>query len=215
MDVYVMHYSPLKERKEHILKECERERINPIFITEYDRDVLTEKDISKFRLDHKFKLSHVSIILKHVCTWKKIVSDNIQYALILEDDAILASNFLKKLNLCLEQLPSDFDILMINEGCDLHIPASMLTEGKYVYERGLYPTLWGGDGATRCTDGYIISNKCALQLIDTYESLTNKIDLPTDLWMNKLLRFIDAKAYWAEPTLMKQGTGTGLFQSSY
>ena len=214
MDAYISHYTPLKERKEHMIRECVREGLNPIFITDHDRDVLTPEDISKFRLHDDYKLSHVSLVLKHIDAWRKIVDNNLEYGLIFEDDAILAPGFLWTLRLYLTELPQDFDIFMINQCCNLRIPSFMLVQGKHIYSRGVDPTSWGGDGATRCIDGYIMSNKCAKKLINIYETLTTKIDIPADWWMNQLLRSIDAKAYWAEPAIVGQGTAIGLFRTS-
>ena len=72
----------------------------------------------------------------------------------------------------------------------------------------------GGNGATRCTDSYIVSKKCAIKLCDYIGKITQKIKTPSDFWLNDACRYINAKVYWAEPTIVTQGTGNGLFVSS-
>jgi glycosyl transferase, family 25 len=204
---FVVHYTPLRERKEHMLRELAREGVDAVFIESFDREALTPDGLSKFRIVP----AEASLLLKHVEAWRRVVDQNLPYALVFEDDAILVEGFQSKLKAYLEETPSDFDLLMINEGCNLHI--SNIVEGKHIYLRGTTATSWGGDGGTRCLDGYVISNKCARSFIDLFQS-SRSISKPIDWWTNDLLRFIDATVYWAEPSLVSQGTETGLFKSS-
>jgi glycosyl transferase family 25 len=216
MHAYIPHYTPLKERKTHILQEVAREGITPVLIEPFDRDVLTASDLQKFVKTRKLKLGSISLILKHLAAWRMIVEKNEPYGLVLEDDAILASGFQATLAKYMAQLPSDFDVLMLNEGCNLHIPSSMLKKDTFIYFRGVQPTSWGGNGGTRCTDGYILSNKCAKQFLMIYDSLPNDaIGLPIDWLMNSFMRLANSQVYWAEPSIVKQGTETGLFKQSY
>ena len=46
---------------------------------------------------------------------------NFEYNLVLEDDAILDKDFLSKLTRGLEQLPDDYDMLFLGDGCNYHI----------------------------------------------------------------------------------------------
>jgi len=45
--------------------------------------------------------------------WKYIVDNSIETLLVLEDDIILQENFLENLNLCLNDLPKNFDFLSL------------------------------------------------------------------------------------------------------
>lgn len=216
MEAYIIHYTPLKDRKSHITSQLIREDIQPVFIEEFDRDVLTASDLQRFIKTGKLNLGSISLILKHIAAWKAISVREEPYGLIFEDDAILCPDFKGKLTHYLTQLPPEFDILMINGGCNLHIPKDMQMENKHVYMRGVDPTRWGGNGGTRCTDGYIISKKCAKKFVHIYESSPdNSISLPIDWWMNTLMRTCPTLVYWAEPSLVEQGTETGVFKQSY
>lgn len=216
MKFFVTHYTPLKERKNYIISQFNKHHIeNFEFIENFDREILSENNTKKFDKS-KLKMGNISLILKHIDAWKRIIIENLSFGIILEDDAIFISDFNNILNQYINELPDDFDILMINCGCNLHIPFSMIESNKHIYFRGTMPTAWGGNGGTRCTDGYIISNECAKKFINLYNNLPDSsINLPIDWWMNTLLRNINAKVYWAEPELIKQGTETGLFKSSY
>jgi hypothetical protein len=94
-------------------------------------------------------------------------------------------------------LPEDYDMLFIGDGCNLHIEKHKLISNKHIYEKCLYPTNWGGDGASRCSDSYIISKKCANKLCEYLKNLKNKINLPSDWWLNVAARDNNFKVYWA------------------
>lgn len=79
----------------------------------------------------KLPNSHYAITLSHFSAYKTI-SDFHDYGLILEDDAILDKDFKTKLYKYISQLPNDYDMLFIGDGCGLHIPVEkkLLTETK-------------------------------------------------------------------------------------
>jgi GR25 family glycosyltransferase involved in LPS biosynthesis len=88
----------------------------------------------------------MSLHLKHNYVYN-IIAENYERALIFEDDVILCDNFIDKLNNYITQLPEDYDMLFIGDGCNLHIEKHKLIPNKNIYEKCLYPTSWGGNGA--------------------------------------------------------------------
>jgi hypothetical protein len=122
---------------------------------------------------------------------------------------------MNKLNNYITQLPKDYDMLFIGDGCNLHIENHKLISNQNIYKKCLYPTSWGGDGASRCGDSYIISKKCANKLCEYINNLKDKIKLPIDWWLNVAARDNNFKVYWSEPTIVSQGTQYGTFQSSH
>ena len=218
--IFVLHYSKLFDRKQYILYQFEKYNItNFEFIEKYDKDEITEEESNIFH--SQFKKSSMSLSLKHFYVYKEI-ADKYDNALILEDDAILCDNFLEKLNLYISKIPINYDMLFIGDGCNLHIEKHNLITGKYIYPKCLYPTEWGGNGATRCTDSYIISKKCANKLNEYIQNIKNKnnsnnnsnnskINLPIDWWLNNAARDNNLIVYWAEPTIVTQGSENGKF----
>jgi hypothetical protein len=191
MKVYVLHYTPLTDRKIHIDSEIKKNGLDADFIE-------TEEGPGNFST--KLSYARVSLFKKHIEAWKRISEGSDTKYLIIEDDAIFDDDFDVKFNTYLSQLPSNFDMLFIGSGCDLHINIPPGTIG-------LYP--W-----TRCTDSYVISPTCAQQMLRLVDD--NEIDDPVDHWMNKVIKQIDLKVYWAEPTIVRQGTCSSvrLFKSS-
>jgi GR25 family glycosyltransferase involved in LPS biosynthesis len=173
MKIFVLHYSKLVDRKKHILEQFNKQGIIDYeFIEKYDCEDLQHKDMLLF--DKCMKKSMISLMNKHFYVYK-LISEKYQHALILEDDVILNDNFIDNLNNYMTQLPENFDMLFIGDGCNLHIQKNKLIPNKNIYEKCLYPTKWGGDGASRCSDSYIISKTCPNKLCQYINSFKSKI----------------------------------------
>jgi GR25 family glycosyltransferase involved in LPS biosynthesis len=212
MKIFIIHYKILLDRRKHILYQFQKYNITDYEFIEIDRDELSEQNTSMFEIN--YNKSQIAISLSHFYAYKQI-SEKYENALILEDDVLLCENFVMVLNLLLYQLPKDFDMLFIGDGCNLHIENHKLIPNKYIYEKCLHPTVWGGDGASRCTDSYIVNKKCAIKLCDYITNLTTKNNIPIDFWLNNAARDNDLKIYWSEPTIVTQGSQIGLFKSSH
>ena len=213
MKIFVLHYSKLVDRKKHILEQFNKQGIIDYeFIEKYDKDAITDYERNLF--DTNYKKSTMSLHLKHNYLYN-IIADNYERALIFEDDVILCDNFIDKLNNYITQLPEDYDMLFIGDGCNLHIEKHKLIPNKNIYEKCLYPTSWGGNGASRCSDSYIITKTCANKLCEYINNLEDKIKLPIDWWLNVAARDNNFKVYWAESTIVTQGTQNGTFQTSH
>lgn len=211
---YVVHYTPLKERKKFLLNEFNKHSLIHYFIEDYDREKLLDKDLKIF--NSKFPKHQCGITLSHICAYKKIINNEYKYSLILEDDVILDDNFKDKLNKSLKQLPTDYDMLFIGDGCNLHIQSSIIKPQQLIYKKCREPTSWGGNGATRCTDSYLVSKKSAKKIINYISNLKEgTVHMPIDWWLNKIIRDLKLEIYWMEPTIATQGTQNGKYKSSH
>ena len=212
---YVIHYTPLKERKQFLLNELNKHSLIYHFIEDYDRENLSDEDLKIFDTN-KVKLSMCSNISKHIDTYRNIMNNEYKYSLILEDDVVLDDNFGDKLNKGLKNLPDDYDMLFIGNGCNLHIPLIKRRPDKFIYKKCREPTNWGGNGGTRCTDSYLVSKKGAKKLMSYISKLKERaINMPSDWWLNKVIRDLKLEIYWMEPTIVTQGTQTGKYKSSH
>jgi GR25 family glycosyltransferase involved in LPS biosynthesis len=214
MKIFVHHYSKLTHRKQHIIKEFKKHGITDYeFIEKYDKDAITDEDCPEFsRAYITDRRSELSLHLKHLYLYRLMVQENYEEVLVFEDDVILSNGFIAILAEYMKQLPRDYDMLFIGDGCNLHIPRNQLIPNQYIYEKCLHETVWGGNGAAKCTDSYIIHQRCAKKLCDYVSSLSKKIDLPVDWWLNEAARDLVLKVYWAEPTIVTQGSQCGMFQ---
>jgi len=211
MKIYVLHYTKLEERKPHMIDELQKQKLTKYeFIEVYDKEDLTEADKALF--DPKLKLTAVSLNLKHFHAYRQIAAGG--PALIFEDDVILSDSFTAKITDYVAELPEDYDLLFIGDGCNLHMDPRQITPEKRIYEKTLHPTVWGGNGASRSTDSYLVSQKCAQKLCE-YVERPHKINATIGWWLNEAARHYKLKVYWAEPTIVTQGSQNGQFKSMH
>ena len=215
MKIFVLHYSKLTERKQSLLQQFAKYNITDFeFIEKYDKDLDLLNDVDNILFEENFRPSMMSLMLKHFYVYKEI-AEKYKYGLILEDDAILSDDFPEKLIKYMTQLHSDFDMLFLGNGCNLHIEPYKIKPNQYIYPKCIYPTQWGGMGATRCTDSYIVSKQCAIKICNYLNNLTYKINEPSDWWLNRACRDNNLSVYWAEPIIVTQGTQNGTYKSSH
>jgi len=210
MKIFVVHYDKLVERRQNMVKQLLVNGIEAEFVTQYDKDNLSSIDKNKFTSNCSSPV--ISLSLKHLYCYREI-TNKYDYALILEDDAIFHNQFKERLDYYVSQLPNDWDMLFIGDGCNLHIPYDIVSKSNTnIFKKCLEPTFWGGNGATRCNDSYLISKKCAIKIIDFIEH--TKIDNAIDWWLNDVCRKYNFNVYWAEPTIVSQGSQNGLYMST-
>ena len=205
MKVFVIHYKKMVKRKENMLRQLQKCKITDYEFVDIDRDDIHNYDLSK--IDKSIKPALIAIFLSHSHAYKQISKFHEQ-ALVLEDDAIMDDNFMEKFTLYQNQLDPYFDMLFIGSGCNLHIEEHKIVEGKNVYRKYHEPTAWGGAGSTRCVDSYLVSKKCASKLCNYIDKLNTSclVTCEIDHWLNKVGKELDLLVYWAEPTIVSQGS---------
>jgi GR25 family glycosyltransferase involved in LPS biosynthesis len=191
--IFVIHYSPLTERKEHLTAEFRKYGIaNYEFFEEYNRNTVSRELMSRYYKLHRLTPAQICISIAHIEIYRQMVEKNYSRVLILEDDALLADNFLEKFNHYMTVVPSDFDMLFLNDGCGMHAPH--VTPEKIWYLRP----------STRTCCSYIISKAACEKILPTIIPFTKVIDheLNTQIALHKL------HVYWCEPTIVSDGSET-------
>jgi GR25 family glycosyltransferase involved in LPS biosynthesis len=216
--IFVVHYSKLTDRKNHILRQFEKHGIHEFeFIEGFDKDDITDENCRQFDPEYIMnRRGELSLHLKHFYIYQMMVNEKIDEALIFEDDIILSDGFMEKLTEYMTQLPSNYDMLFLGDGCLLHIPSDQIVPGQYIYKKNVEMDKDGIGGATRCTDSYIIHNRCAQKICDYITNMKCNITLPIDWWLNIAARDNNLDVYWCEPTIVTQGShpNNGLFPCS-
>ena len=218
MKIFVVHYKKLIERKALISSQLKGCGLDAEFVEQYERGNLREEDLDIFDRRKKYGFFgpsmpkvQMAITLSHLYAYQEIASGH-PFGLVLEDDA----RFDEKLSANIaECMAANWDMLFIGDGSKLHIPASETSPGQKVYLKSREATPWGGDGATRCADSYLITGSCAARLIEYSRREDRRIRLPVDWWLNQAIRELGLDVYWAEPTFVTQGTQSGLYDTSY
>lgn len=216
---YVLHCKTLSSRKEHILGQFKKHNFSNFeFYEQFDADELSDNDIRKYyvcdaeaerkkceiwhpgKAFHKLSLSEISLTIKHCEVYRKIADRSDDYCIIMEDDSLLTEDFSIKFSAMHEQAPSSYDFIFISSGCGLH--AGPLEENKLIYPKA-HP-------ATRCTGAMVVKKEACKKLLDTMIPFHMVID-----WeLNYQLCLHNFNVYWAEPTIVEQGSESGFFKSA-
>lgn len=203
MKIFVIHYRKLIERKEYIIKQFLKNNITDYEFIDIDRDELNNYNTSFF--GNIITNPGKAVFLSHMKAYIEI-AEKYENALILEDDAILCDDFINKLNKYLTQLPQDYDMLFIGGSFDYHIENDKIFPDKYIYDKSLYNITNNCEGVTRCCDSYMVSKKCAFTLINYIINTKYYINSHIDIYLNEVAKNIILKIYWAEPTIVIQGS---------
>ena len=214
--VYVIHYTKLIDRKNKIEDQFAN-IANIEFINEYDKEELSNDVLNKFYLPstnewnkkvsplwnvniHRFRIlnpAEISCTIKHIMAIKKVAENG--DAFIIEDDLLINSNFVNDFNEMINDLPNDWDIIMVGAGCNMH--ANIIGNQKF-YK--------ASNPATRCLDSYLLSQKAAIKIMETIIpfQLVSDWELAYHLYKHEL------NTYWLEPSLCSQGSETGVYKST-
>lgn len=197
MKFFITHYTPLKNRKVHIIDQLKKHNITSYeFIESHDRENLTDTDLKKFT---NMRPSIISLFLKHVEIFKKNINDIV---IVFEDDAILVDNFNEKLSLYLDKLKNmEWDIIFSGECCNIH-PLNIYKDTIF------YPCL-----LSRGTCMYILNTSTSNKLLQIFNN-SSVISDAIDHWFNIINTNNLLKYYLSEPTLVIQGSENGNFNTS-
>jgi len=224
--IYIIHYTKLKDRYNHISSFFDSCKIPYEFILDNDQEDLTPKILDQYykpnkeeyenRISklwdvniHKFRYlnkAEISCTIKHITAIKKISSECPNYGLILEDDAIFYDNFNKQFDKCLNQTPDDWDSIFLGDGCGVNFKSSKLLNSKKVNDN----VYLMAHPATNCAEAYLLKPSIAEKISNSIIPFQNVSDweIAYQLYLH------DAKTYWWNPSLVTQGSRNGKFEST-
>jgi GR25 family glycosyltransferase involved in LPS biosynthesis len=197
--VYIIHYKPLKERKEYLSAKLEEFGLTEK--TEWVEQFETDdslKDISNpFNIPKKL----LAVNSSHIYCYKQQLINKYNNILILEDDIDLEST---NLNIYLDQAAFEFekldgDMAFLSTCCGLAVknpkpPTLLYYNPNYI---------------TRCTGAYIVNLRCTEKLIAACSTNFHAIDRV----LNYMIPHMGLRILWSGLPL-KQGSETGKYRSN-
>ncbi len=206
--IYIIHALKGYEFHENRLIEFFKENeLNFEFVTDGDPSHFSDELLYKyFTPDIKQHLSVGvnSCTLNHILAYKKMVENNIEIGLILENDPFFTKNFKEKLeNMTGEINGLEKGFIVSLENTTLMFPSYWDTKRN----KHLYQAKQG-----RAAGAYLIDLEGAKRIIKDLES--NKCHTVIDWWHNRLIDREIVKMYWAFPGLTEQGSHNGLLSST-
>lgn len=192
--VYVLHYPPLVDRKRAADAELERVGLAAAtyFMTSLNKEDLTS-DIRDCLVNSQKQSGGVdSLSIKHLWAYYHTLKNKYKHVLVMEDDMHFeTANVIESLQELVRSVPADYTTVHISGCLGFHA----LDPPKF----GSH--LHGPGQASRCTSGYVISEKGAKQMLEKVLLDLGGITLPADHQQNGV---IDNGGYWYEPYLATQ-----------
>jgi len=200
--IYIIHYDKLVERKEHIEQEISKHNFSFVeWVIDKNPDNLSTQELSLFSTG--VSMGSKSLTMKHIETFKRIVKENLDYALVFEDDVLLNDNFVSEYEKIKEEfIKSDFEICFIGSGCNLKV--ENIIKNKQIYD---------SNHDTRCTDSYIIKKSLCKKLLDIYIEYP-EYSVNIDFIMNEWFTDLKIKTCWAGKSIVRQGSQHSVFRRS-
>ena len=189
--IFIIHYTPLIERKNRIVSYFNENNIrNYEFRNLYQRENLTEELKEKYNANKIMNNAHICITIEHIETYVKIIetcTDQNKWFLILEDDAIFCTDFINKLNFYMENIPDDAEYLDIND--------FYKTNSDILWEKNMY---------TRTTCSYLIKKTTCEKLLSSIIPFNNSIDNELNTQFVKH----NINNYWSNDSLIHHGSSS-------
>lgn len=202
--IYVLNVKKFNERRRFMEQQLEKLGLDAEFIFAWDVEDLTPEIIDQYFHNDQLTPAQKSCALKHVAALEKIASSQNEFALVLEDDAVLGNDFTLGLQRAIEQsgqFPGD-KVIYIGSGGNFFTPKSQRKPGQY-----LYP-------GSRCrfADSYILNGSTAQKRLQWLQS--HKISAPIDNQFETIDKGLGIQTLWLEDPVVEQGSKNGLFQSA-
>ena len=167
----------MMQRELSKLQSFPYERIPGVYgkgLSQQERENVATVSCAKYCPD-----SVIGIGMSHMSIWERVVQEDLDYAIVLEDDVNLAPNFEAELNRELIKREGNFDVLLICTQCSFNAP------------NFLQPLLVAIDSAMRgwkstrnhheimmAAHGYVVSRRGAHQLLSEFaDGLSHHIDM--------------------------------------
>ena len=121
--IFIINLDRSKERWENMkdqelrLNNIKLERVSGVDGFLLDKEELNKREmITPFCLNF-CSMGMIGCWLSHLKVWKKVVDENLPYAIVLEDDTIFPENYSNKINGLLPLIPENADIVLL--GCSV------------------------------------------------------------------------------------------------
>lgn len=202
--IYLINVRSFKDRLAHTNAELARFGLSAEPVHDWDATDLTAEVESRFYHPGVLSPGQKSCGLKHITALQRIVERGERYALVLEDDVVLAEGFAEGVAAALAEAAQHPQPQVIFIGCggNFYTPRSLRKPGQR-----LYPAQRG-----RFADSYIIGHDAARLRLDWIGK--NRIALPIDNQFEAIDRETGIAMLWLEDPVVEQGSKLGLFTTT-
>ena len=201
MKTYIIHVSDDYERERHMNSQLVGKNLDVTYILDGDKKDLSEEVLSTYFTGNRKNTSNsTSCVYKHILAYEKIVEDNAEVALVLEDDIIFYKNFSATLaRICAEIKREKLEgyIISLEDSLLRYINRSDRIKDKFIYakEKG------------RFAGAYLIDTQAAKNMLKLIQD--EKCHIPMDWYHNYCQQRNLVNIYWSQPTIAVQKSMIG------
>lgn len=208
-EIFVIHYEPLVERRQYLESVLPNTDIPYTISTKYTRDNIDESCFCEdgTTIDKKNKITTTPVPpadftltppikangLEHVHIYNTIVEKNLDFAIVLEDDAILVENFTDRLNNILNTLPEDWDVIYLSNGCQGRPILTKNGNSEFVISEKRQS--W-------TASGYMLNKESARLFVDNIQPIV----YPPDFELTYLQNLLKSNVYWLYDPIVYEGS---------
>lgn len=204
---YVLHVKKgYEDREKSIIDQFSRIGIPFEWVLDHDREEITPDLLAKYQYKGDMTLAEISCSLKHIRAWELIAQGNAPGGIVFEDDCLIdidkfqtiCRNFLREYH---ANCPG-CGYVSLGSGSTLYVPWTKKQKNKLLYLAEY----------TRTADAYWINLETAVKMVQWIKG--NGIDRPADHLIDRITIDLNIPIFWLAPTLVDQGSHTGVFRSS-
>lgn len=126
--IYIINLERSTDRREFAVSQAKKYGVDPTIIWAVDGKTLDydqliqegvyNREKCKEAFSRQLTLPEVGCTYSHINTYRKIIDDGVDVALILEDDALFLPGFTAKLSSAYNELPENWGVLNLNCPCE-------------------------------------------------------------------------------------------------
>lgn len=202
--IFVINVRSFVERRKNIERQLDPLHLCYEFIHDYDAADVNSEALQKYFQGAALSPGQQSCAMKHFHAFQLMVERNWQRVLILEDDVIVAPDFLAGIQDAIRESSGiqGPHVLFIGSGGNLYTPRSSRVPGKRLYRAA----------KGRLTEAYIIGRQAAAIRMEWIER--HGIVLPADNLFDRIDQETGIASYWLEEPVVEQGSKNGTFRSA-
>ncbi|OAT22629.1 glycosyltransferase family 25 protein [Proteus myxofaciens] len=169
LTTFIINLKENKDRRNIMIEQLKNTALNYQFIEAIRGTDLTEQQIKSKVQDYPDCLltkGEIGCALSHIKIYQKMVDEDIEYALVLEDDAVVPKNLEKTINEIIQQ--------DIKHNRNVYLLSEVIS---YIQNKKLHSNIYSAYHACGA-HGYLINLKAAKKLL----SVLNPIRYEADMW---------------------------------
>ncbi len=181
--IFIINLKKDTEKKQHMLELCKKHSLKCQFVEAvYGRDLdkehienITDKEKSKQVLKRELALGELGCTLSHMGIYEQMIDQNIENAIIFEDDIVLEEGFSSVVDSS-DNFPEDWEIMLL--GHYSNVFDELETKASFRGKKNIFEEFESVRLAQLAygTHGYMINKKGAKKLLKELTKIVKPID---------------------------------------